>query len=143
MKTYLFASSRPGVPPHRTTVHDNGMITCTCPARVECWHKKRVRDRQDIVGRTEGTTLPVEDHRQLLRLLSEGNDTGAFALARELFPSMCEEETSELLDEVREHHPRTCMIDDCHVCAEYYHELEAKISTELDTAPPDDDERPD
>jgi hypothetical protein len=101
MRTYLFASSKPlGKEPYRTTVHDNGAVTCDCPARVECWHKKTVAERKPI-GRTEFATVSAEDRRQALHLLSEGNESGAREFALELFPSMSVEETEMLLEEFR------------------------------------------
>ena len=101
MRTYLFASSKPlGKEPYRTTVHDNGAITCDCPARVECWHIKTIREREPV-GRTELAAVSVEDRRMILRLLSEGSDDGAREMALALFPSMCVEETDDLVEDIR------------------------------------------
>jgi hypothetical protein len=99
MRTYLFPSSRDPKTTYKTTVHDNGAVTCDCPARVECWHKKRVKAYPPI-GRSPDVPISRDDQRSLMRLLSEGNDGGARRLALSLFPSMSIEETDDLLQEV-------------------------------------------
>jgi len=102
MRSYLFASSRNPNITYTTTVHDNGAVTCSCPARVECWHVKTVKTRP-IVGRSKDTPISRDDRYALLRLLREGNTDGARALALSLFPSMSVEETDELLQELLDH----------------------------------------
>ncbi len=99
-RTYLFPSKRDPEQFYRTTLHENGAITCNCPARVECWHIRRVREG-GIVGRTDDP-VSREDRREILQLLSEGNDVGARAKTLALFPSMTETEMEKLLQEIFE-----------------------------------------
>lgn len=101
VRTYLFASSDKKRTYH-TTIHDNGVIQCDCPAFRECWHMKRVRDSEPI-GRTEWTKIDPLDKLFIMHLLVEGNDAGAREYALELFPSMCVEETDELIREIQDH----------------------------------------
>jgi hypothetical protein len=98
-RTYLFPSSRNPSVEYETIVHDDGTITCKCPARVKCWHIKEVETRP-IIGRSPDAPVPIDDQREILRLLSEGNDEGARTLALSLFPSMCREETETLVQEI-------------------------------------------
>jgi hypothetical protein len=48
----------------------------------------------------EKTPMDQHDRQDILRLLNEGNDKGALALANDLFPSMNLEETAELVNEI-------------------------------------------
>lgn len=100
MKTYLFASSRKPDKLYRTVLHDNGAVTCGCPAFRECWHIKAVRERP-IVGRTELTDVAMADQGEILALLEDGNDEGARVYILALFPSMTLEEIDELAAELR------------------------------------------
>lgn len=104
----MFASkTRPSVAPYKTTIYDNGVIQCDCPAFRECWHIKTVRDREPI-GRTEWAKLSQLDRAMIYNLLEEGNSSGARECALNLFPSMSVEETESLIDEILEN----CSFDD-------------------------------
>lgn len=100
MRTYLFVSSDKKRTYH-TTIYDNGVIKCDCPAFRECWHMKRVAESKPF-GRTEWTQMSMTDKAAIQSLLDEGNDAGARECALELFPSMCVEETDELINEIRD-----------------------------------------
>lgn len=101
MQTYLYASSDFKRTYH-TTRHDNGAITCDCPARVECWHIRDVRDNKPI-GRSPFPPVSSSESDALYRLAAEGLDDGAMRMALDLFPSMCVEEAQELIDQIIHH----------------------------------------
>lgn len=99
MRTYLFSSSRKPSLIYHTTIYDNGVIQCDCPAFRECWHIRAVRDRKPI-GRMEHTQVDPGEVHAILALIDEGNNRGAFERAHELFPSMSVEETKELIEDI-------------------------------------------
>lgn len=102
MKVFLFPSkSRPLAPPYHTTLHDDGGISCDCPARVVCIHKKTVRDRK-IIGRQEALSSIIS-RRNLLIIKSfadEGDINSALACTRDCFPSMGYEEVCSIYNEI-------------------------------------------
>lgn len=102
MKVFLFGSkSHPHARPYRTTLHDDGGVTCDCPARVECWHKKRVK-AGEIIGRLE-TLSAHTSLRNILIIRSfadEGDIDSALSCTRACFPSMEPAEVYELYNEI-------------------------------------------
>ncbi len=96
MKTYRFASSRNPKVIYTTTLHDNGVVTCNCPAWTTCWHVKRIADGPPpILFR-----VSAQDRWLIRALAEEGNEKGALEMTHDLFPSMSEEEARELVNEI-------------------------------------------
>jgi hypothetical protein len=103
MKTYLFASkSKPNAPPHRTTLHENGEVTCSCPARVECWHVKKVKIYRDAGPVSQ--RLSLSDRLMILELLELVNEDDVLLFVFELFPSMSVEEAKAFVEDIRLKH---------------------------------------
>jgi len=99
VKTFLFESKSDPKKVYHTVAHDNGAVTCNCPAWKECWHVKQVKERKPV-GRTEITEIPVSDRLAIQKLVHEGNDDGAIAYLWGLFPSMSLEEMTALSWEI-------------------------------------------
>lgn len=95
MKIFHFPSkSSPTAPPHQTTVHDDGRVTCTCKAGMTnkvCWHLQAARLKATPI-------VSEEDRRLILRLLDDGNEAGAMEAAHDLFPSMTPKETEDFIN---------------------------------------------
>lgn len=104
MKTYLFKSkTNPDDPPHRTTVHDDGTVSCSCRGFLTpkgCWHVERVKE--GVTGRTEATPLSFADLARVRAALAEGDDEGAIETVFELFPSMTRDEAVDLVHEIEQ-----------------------------------------
>lgn len=92
MRTFSFPSkTSPGKPPHVTTRHEDGSITCSCKGYYHpehCWHYKTVR-----------SLYPFGDEKwaELLLMMRENRHTDLLNAILAEYPAMTREELPKLI----------------------------------------------